>query len=65
MMVNDWIDNLIIDLKRVNNKIKKEEIKANKVRDEAIEIIDRTKALKLQRQEILNITLGGEDEQNN
>jgi|SaaInlV_150m_DNA_3_1039698.scaffolds.fasta_scaffold05328_4 hypothetical protein len=62
MMVNDWIDNLIIDLKRVNNKIKKEEIKANKVRDEAIEIIDRTKALKLQRQEILNITLGGEDE---
>lgn len=64
-MVNDWIDNLIIDLKRVNNKIKKEEIKANKVRDEAIEIIDRTKALKLQRQEILNITLGGEDEQNN
>jgi len=61
-MVNDWIDNLIIDLKRVNNKIKKEEIKANKVRDEAIEIIDRTKALKLQRQEILNITLGGEDE---
>jgi len=62
MMVNDWIDNLMIDLKRVNNKIKKEEIKANKVRDEAIEIIDRTKALKLQRQEILNITLGGEDE---
>ena len=62
MMVNDWIDNLMTDLKRVNNKIKKEEIKANKVRDEAIEIIDRTKALKLQRQEILNITLGGEDE---
>jgi len=62
MMVNDWIDNLMIDLKRVNNKIKKEEIKADKVRDEAIEIIDRTKALKLQRQEILNITLGGEDE---